>query len=176
MSSQVNHLLPAVLVGDDASAQSETRSVEVAIAELLRRGFYCRVSHRLNSRRLNWWQRAGYTFFCRRLPAFCRFLPAPLGEKGGLVTFAAADEECVTPDHVLQIMPLGWTYPDDRADPEIACRPRDESDAENYARLKSIFGVAVNYRPLIGAAELRALLEEVAQCRRMAAPRAKNSE
>lgn len=176
MSTHSTHILPSILVGETEKADEDRRSAEAAIRLLLRRGFYCRVSQRLDVSRLNRWQRRGYTVFCRRLPVWCRWPGAPLVERGGLITFAAADAECKTADDVLQILPLGWTYGGGACDPEIACRPRDEADAQNYARLKSVFGVAVNDRPLIGAAELRALLEEVAQCRRMTAPRAKKSE
>jgi hypothetical protein len=178
MSTHPTYVLPSILVGESVKADEDRRTFERAIRELLRRGFYCRVSSRVDLRtaRLNRWQRTVYVWLCRRMPSSLRLPAAPLEEMGGLASFAAADAECKTPDDVLQVFPFGWTYGRGKRDPEIACRPRDESDTENYDRLKSIFGVAANDRPLIGAVELRALLEEVAQCRRMAAPRAKKSE
>jgi hypothetical protein len=120
--------------------QSERTELRDDAFPLLTAGpVYFKVTRRLDLSLLSWWQRWGYEFLCRRLPARWRVPPVVPMERGGFATFAEADAVCASPDDQILVLPWGWAYAGEVLDAEVVCRPRDPKDKDRYHRFQKTF-------------------------------------
>jgi hypothetical protein len=100
------------------------------------------LSTRADTSLFNRWERVGYEVFCRQrlgkyLPKGWTIPAIPPMYLAVFETFAEADDNCLTPDDKIVILPKGHTYHRDCVDAEVFCRPRDRTDTKNYLRLRS---------------------------------------
>lgn len=112
-----------------------------AARELLRGGPVCfKLSTRVPAGLLPRWKRAFYVTFCRNVSGELKAPPGPVMQITVYTSWAGALAECKTPDDQLLVMPLNRSYPRDRLDVAVECRPRDPADEARFNVLAAVFG------------------------------------
>lgn len=141
---------------------TDALSIPLSRAASPARPVYFKVTRRVDTSLLKWWQRALYAFLCRRLPESWRVPPVPPMERGGFESFAMADAHCTSRDDQLRILPWGWAYDGDSLDSDIVCRPRDKADEGRYLALREKYGDEEEYAELAVRAEVGLRIERMA--------------